>query len=105
MPISSFQELKPRLRGTPPKCAVVAAAHDEHTLQAVFAARRVGLIRPILVGREEEIRALAQTQGEALTPDQIVDAESEEDCARQSVALIREGRGDMLIKEIGRAHV
>ena len=98
MPISSFQELKPRLRGTPPKCAVVAAAHDEHTLQAVFAARRVGLIRPILVGREEEIRALAQTQGEALTPDQIVDAESEEDCARQSVALIREGRGDMLIK-------
>lgn len=98
MPISSFQDLKPRLRGTPPKGAVVAAAHDEHTLQAVFAARRVGLIRPILVGRGEEIRDLARAQGENLAPDQIVDAGDEEDCAYKSVALIREGAGTMLIK-------
>ena len=60
MVIASFPELKAHLHELPPKAAVVAAAHDEHTLQAVFAARRVGLIRPILVGREEEIRALAQ---------------------------------------------
>ena len=98
MPISSFQELKPRLRGIPPKDAVVAAAHEEHTLQAVFAARRVGLIRPILVGRGEEIRAAARTQGEELAPDQVVDAEDEESCARRAVELIRSGRGSMLIK-------
>lgn len=98
MPISSFQDLKPRLRGLPPKKAVVAAAHDEHTLQAVFAARRVGLIRPILVGRGEEIRSLARAQGETLAPDQVVEAGDEEDCAYKSVALIREGAGAMLIK-------
>lgn len=98
MPISSFQDLKPRLRGLPPKKAVVAAAHDEHTLQAVFAARRVGLIRPILVGRGEEIRGLARAQGETLAPDQVVEAGDEEDCAYKSVALIREGAGAMLIK-------
>lgn len=98
MPISSFQDLKPRLRGLPPKEAVVAAAHDEHTLQAVFAARRVGLIRPVLVGRGEEIRSLARAQGETLAPDQVVEAGDEEDCAYKSVALIREGAGAMLIK-------
>ena len=59
MVISGFPALKDRLRDLPPKTAVVAAAHDEHTLQAVFAARRDGLIRPILVGHKEEILSAA----------------------------------------------
>lgn len=32
MVIASFSELKTRLHDLPPKRAVVAAAHDEHTL-------------------------------------------------------------------------
>ena len=51
MVISGFQELKTQLREAAPQPAVVAAAHDEHTLEAVFQARRDGLISPILVGR------------------------------------------------------
>lgn len=98
MTISGFQQLKEQLRGLPPKDAVVAAAHDEHTLQAVFAARRDGLIRPILVGRREEIRSIAQALGEELDLDRVIDAGDEGECAARSVALIREGRGRMLIK-------
>ena len=77
---------------------MVAAAHDLHTLEAVFAAQQDGLISPILVGRREEIRSLARQLGRDPDPGRIVDADDEEDCARRSVALIREGRGDMLIK-------
>ena len=55
MVIASFSELKTRLCERSPKSAVVAAAHDEHTLQAVFTAHRDGLIRPILVGHKEKI--------------------------------------------------
>lgn len=98
MAIASFSELKGRLCHLPPREAVVAAAHDEHTLQAVFAARRDGLIRPILVGRREEIRSIARGLGEELSPEQIVDAQDDLECAARSVALIREGRGDILIK-------
>lgn len=98
MVISGFQELKARLHNIPPKAAVVAAAHDEHTLEAVFAARRDGLIRPLLVGRREEILAIARRLGQALSPEDVVDADGEEACARQAVALIRAGRGAMLIK-------
>ena len=43
MAIASFSELKGRLCHLPPREAVVAAAHDEHTLQAVFAARRIAV--------------------------------------------------------------
>ena len=98
MVIASFPELKTRLCGLPPKEAVVAAAHDEHTLQAVFAARRDGLIRPILVGRREEILSIARRLGEDLDPDQVADAPDDAGCAAQSVALIRSGAGAMLIK-------
>ena len=65
MVIAGFPQLKSMLRELPPKAAVVAAAHDEHTLQAVFAARRDNLIRPILVGRREEILSIARRLGES----------------------------------------
>ena len=98
MVISSFSALKSRLQHLSPREAVVAAAHDEHTFQAVFAARRDGLIRPILVGRRNEIRSIARSLGEELSPEQIVDAQDDLECAARSVALIREGKGDILIK-------
>lgn len=98
MVISGFQELKICLRDIPPKPAVVAAAHDRHTLEAVFAAQRDGLIDPLLVGRRAEILSIAQELGRPLSPEQIVDGDDEADCAAKSVALIREGRGQMLIK-------
>ena len=63
MVISGFQELKKKLHDLPVKQAVVAAAHDEHTLQAVFTARRDGFIRPILVGEREEICSIARRLG------------------------------------------
>lgn len=98
MVIAGFSELKSRLHDLPPKTAVVAAAHDEHTLQAVFAARRDGLIHPILVGHGEEIRSIARKLGEELDPGQVVDADGDAGCAAKSVELIRSGTGGMLIK-------
>lgn len=98
MVISGFQELKARLRNIPPKPAVVAAAHDAHTLEAVFSAQNDGLIDPLLVGRRADILAIAARLGHSLFPDQIVDADSEGNCADTAVSLIRNGHGAMLIK-------
>ena len=98
MVISGFPALKDNLRHLPPKAAVVAAAHDEHTLQAVYAARRDGLIHPILVGHREEILSISHSLGEKLDPDQVVDAGDDAGCAARSVALVRSGEGAMLIK-------
>ncbi len=98
MVISSFQDLKSRLHNIPPKPAVVAAAHDPHTLQAVFAAQRDGLIDPLLVGKRAEILSIARSLGHSPSSCQIVDGDTEEVCARQAVELIRAGRGRMLIK-------
>jgi phosphotransacetylase len=98
MVISGFAELKTRLHRLPPRPAVVAAAHDEHTLEAVFAAWRDGLIWPILVGHRAEILSIGEKLGQNIPPEQIVDGGDEENCARKAVALIREGQGKLLIK-------
>ncbi len=98
MVITGFPALKDRLHDLPPKTAVVAAAHDEHTLQAVFMARRDGLICPVLVGRREKILSIAGKLGEELDPARVVDAADDAECAARSVALIRSGEGAMLIK-------
>lgn len=63
MEISGFQMLRSGLRDVPPKTAVVAAAHDPHTLEAVFQAQRDGLICPVLVGEREKILRLAEEPG------------------------------------------
>ena len=98
MVISGFGELKEKLRDLPVKRAVVAAAHDEHTLQAVFAAKRDGFIHPILVGDRKEIFSIAHKLGEALEEEQVIQADGEQACAEQAVALIRAGKGDLLVK-------
>lgn len=98
MVISSFSSLKARLQETVPQPAVVAAAHDAHTLEAVFHAQRDGLIRPILVGKAKSIRTIAHSLGQEIPEEDLVDAEEERTCARISVDLIRQGQGRLLIK-------
>lgn len=98
MIITGFPALRDSLHDLPPKTAVVAAAHDEHTLQAVFMARRDGLICPVLVGRREEILSIAGKLGEELDPARVVNAADDAECAARSVALIHSGEGTMLIK-------
>ncbi|MGI5963774.1 MAG: phosphate acyltransferase [Lawsonibacter sp.] len=98
MVISGFQQLKNDLQQAAPKLAVVAAAHDPHTLQAVFAAQRDGLISPILVGRKDEIISISQSFGHPVSLDQVIHADSDAECARFAVDLIRQGKGQMLIK-------
>ena len=98
MVISGFEDLKRRLGDISPVPAVVAAANDRHTLQAVFAASRDGVIRPILVGERTGLNDLARELGHPLSPEQIVDGDGPEDCASKAVALIRQGRGRMLVK-------
>lgn len=98
MAISGFQQLKQDLKHIPPKAAVVAAAHEGHTLQAVRKAQEDGLIRPVLVGDAAEIQRLTQAMGWQVPEEDVVDEKDEAGCARRAVELIRQGRGSLLIK-------
>jgi phosphate acetyltransferase len=56
------------------------------------------LIRPILVGPEEKIRAVAEAEGIDLDGVEIVAAEHSHAAAARAVELIREGTAEILMK-------
>jgi len=95
----SFWELSGKVT-TMQKTLVVAAAHDSHTLEAVYAAAKEFKIQYILVGDRERIMSISSELDDSPALGTIVDGGDDADCARRAVALIREGGGDALMKGI-----
>lgn len=97
--IKSFQELRKHLLETDIKqTAIVAAAHDTHTLEAVLKAEKDGVIQYLLVGHRAKILEIGKTLGVFIPEKRIVDAETDETCAQKSVELARQGKGNLIVK-------
>jgi phosphate acetyltransferase len=83
--------------GTP---AVTIVAHpcDETSLRGAMEGAAERLIEPILVGPEAKIRDIAAEHDIDISDREVVDAPHSHAAAGQAVALIREGRGELLMK-------
>ena len=90
--IQNFEELISHLSGRdePSKVAVVCP-YDESTQGAVQQAIDAGFINPILVGESAKL-------GNALRDVPRIDATDDDDAAAKAVALVREGKADVLMK-------
>lgn len=96
--LHSFQEVLDAARARGPATIAVAAAHDPDVIEALKRARELGLADGILVGKATEIRALAHEGGLEVSDSQIVNEPDPSTAARQAIALVREGRADLLMK-------
>jgi phosphate acetyltransferase len=76
----------------------VAHPCDETSLAGAVEAYRAGLIVPILVGPADKIRNLAKSCGLDLALLEIVDVPHSQAAAEKSVALVREGKAELLMK-------
>jgi len=94
----NFADLQKSLSASDPKTLVVAAAHDKHTLEAVYEAVEALPMKYLLVGDKAKILELSRELGK--TPDEgdIVSTSDDAECAQTSIDLIREGRGNVLMK-------
>ena len=81
-----------------PAVTIVAHPCDETSLRGALDAADAGLIVPVLVGPEARIRAVAGEHGLEIGNHQIIDAIHSHAAAAQAVAMVREGRGEMLMK-------
>lgn len=97
--IRSFDELKRSVKGSGArKRAAVAAAHDEHTLQALSAAYTDGITEPILIGEAEKIKEIIARLNLPFFNAPIISAGDDAASAREAVALIREREADFIMK-------
>jgi len=77
---------------------VVAAAQDEDVLIAVTKAAEEGIVTPILVGDTEGIKKIATANNLDISACEIVEAIELVDAAEKSVAIVKEGKGDFIMK-------
>jgi phosphate acetyltransferase len=96
--IIRLQELVDLAREKPPTRVAVAAAAHKLVLQSVKRAVKQGLIMPLLVGREDDIREHAAAIGWDLQSERIVPTETNMAAADMAVDLVRQGEADVLMK-------
>jgi phosphate acetyltransferase len=81
-----------------PLMTAVAHPCDETSLGGALEAYRAGLIVPILVGPADKIRSLAKTIRFDIRGLEIVDVPHSHAAAEKAVALVREGKAELLMK-------
>ena len=97
-PQSKFDRLIASAHAAEPARTIVAHPCDATSLRGAVEAAAEGLIRPVLVGPAARIRALAGEEGLDIGGIEIVDAPHSHAAAAQAVALIRESKGELLMK-------
>ena len=95
----NFDELIAKQKAEPHAARMaVAAAGDEHTIEAVLNARSEGIVSPILVGDKALIDAALKHFGAEVPAEDIIDVPDITEAAKCAVALVREGRAELLMK-------
>ncbi|MBQ6624183.1 MAG: phosphate butyryltransferase, partial [Mogibacterium sp.] len=98
--LKNFKEMEALVKAHPVKKKIVlACAHDEHSLDAVYEAYKEGIVCPVLVGKEDEIKSLMKEHGFDFGGEEVIyDVRDDVESAQKAVSLIREGGGDFLMK-------
>jgi phosphate butyryltransferase len=99
MPYCNFDQLVEKVKGfEKAKRIAVAAAQDEHALEAVMQAAKEGIVEPILVGDAAKIREILAQLNESVPEENIYDAPELVESAELAVKLVKEGKADFLMK-------
>jgi phosphate acetyltransferase len=93
-----YERLLERCKSQPAVPTAVAHPCEESALRGALQAAQLGLVDPILVGPKAEIEATAAALDLSLQRFEIVDAENSVSAAQKAVALIREGKAEVLMK-------
>jgi phosphate acetyltransferase len=97
-PHAKYEHLIARAKQVPSPRTLVVHPCDESSLRGTLDAARAGLIEPVLVGSAGKIGAVAHGLGLDISRFEIVDAAHSEAAAAKAVQLIREAKGELLMK-------
>lgn len=99
MELKNFQELISKVQNNNrKKRVVVVAGHDEHTLEAVFRAKKDKLVEPILVGNKSKIKDILKSLNISFDYNEIIHTDSDFESAEKAVDLVNNGKVDFIMK-------
>jgi phosphate acetyltransferase len=97
-PSSKYERLIAKAKEVPAATTLVVHPCDETSLRGASEAAEAGIIIPILVGPAAKIATVARDHDLDIARFQIVDVPHSEAAAARAVELIREGKGELLMK-------
>ncbi len=97
-PLTKYERLIAEAGKVPAVRTLVAHPCDESSLRGATEAAAAGIIIPILVGPAARITRTAHEHGLDISGFEIIDAPHSKAAAAKAVALIREGKGELLMK-------
>src|ERR1700733_3752353 len=95
---SKYDRLIARAKEVPAATTIVAYPCEETALRGPLEAAEAGIIVPILVGPAAKISGLARKHGLDISRVEIVDVPHSDAAAAKAVELIREAKGELLMK-------
>ncbi len=99
MVLKNFNELISKVQNNDfIKIVAVAAAHDEHTLEAVFKAKADKIVDPILVGDKIKICEILKKLNLEYDCNKIINTVDDNESAEKVVELIKENKADFIMK-------
>lgn len=99
MEYKSFDDLIKKVQNLDSKKKVaVVSAQDEHTLEAVFKAKKDNIVEPILIGNKKKIIEILSGLHESVLEESIINVESDSEAAEKAVELINENKADFIMK-------
>jgi phosphate acetyltransferase len=93
-----YERVVAAARTLPAVPTAIAHPCDDVSLQSAIEAARIKLIEPVLVGPAAKVKAAAEKAGLDISAFPLIDAAHSHDAAGRSVALVREGKAEALMK-------
>ena len=93
-----YRRLLARAKGLAPATAVFAHPNQVESLRSAAVAREQGIVRPVLVGPERELRELAEQNGIDLRDCRFVDTPHAAAAVARAVAMAREGGAEIVVQ-------
>lgn len=100
MILKDFKQLRQLVESVDKRTVAVVAAHDAHTLEAVLKTKDEGILDHILIGKKDEIIKIGNELGYDVSPDVIIDSDTDEDAVTKGLDFIKTGGADFLQKGI-----
>ncbi len=94
----SFEEILKYANNLEPKTIAVACAQDEDVLKSVEEARKLGLVKAVLVGNQAEIAQISAELNIDLNHYEVVDNNDKAESSFIAAKLVSDGKADILMK-------
>ncbi|MBN2662672.1 MAG: bifunctional enoyl-CoA hydratase/phosphate acetyltransferase [Bacteroidales bacterium] len=96
--MKTLNEILEKVKQLPNKRLIAANGVDEHTIEAIYEAKKMGLIDATLVGDSDIINQTCKKLNIDVNNFEVIDIKDEQKAALEAVKIIYEGKGDLLMK-------